>query len=127
MKKARLNEITKKYNLSPFEQKEIKKVYKDIVNGNVYAKIESVAKSGMSRRISFYVANKNRTITRITPYIGWLTGWANPKDKYKSNGKCIVDEGLHVGGCGMNMVLHTLSKAIGYPEVSEWNQTYSML
>lgn len=111
---------------------DMQEVKRAILDGKIYANVNSVSRSGMSRRISFYMidhapeAGKNFTtpyIRRVTREVAWLTGWV-PVGESKSRGKWMVDAGLYVGGCGMDMVFHTLYVAAGD---SEWNQKYSTL
>ena len=63
----------------------------------VYARVESVAKSGMSRTISFYMIEGGE-LWNITGAIGEVTG--HFRDRRTG--------GLRVRGCGMDMVWHTL-------------------
>lgn len=63
----------------------------------VYARVESVARSGMSRTISFYMIEDGE-LWNITGAIGEVTG--HSRDRYT--------DGLRVRGCGMDMVWHTL-------------------
>jgi len=62
----------------------------------ILAVVESVSKSGMSRRIKFYCVIDNDTAW-LTPWIAKLLGYS-----YDQNG-------LVVKGCGMDMVFHVLS------------------
>ena len=63
----------------------------------VYARVESVSRSGMSRTISFYMIEGGE-LWNITGAIGEVTGLA--RDRRTG--------GLRVRGCGMDMVWHTL-------------------
>ena len=63
----------------------------------VYARVESVARSGVSRTISFYMI-EDGMLCNITGAIGEVTG--HTRDR-RTNG-------LLVRGCGMDMVWHTL-------------------
>lgn len=111
-------------------------VKQSILNGEVYAHIESVSNSGMSRRILFYrivsndyndrAENINYHIENITPDIAWLTGWIK-EGEYKQGGKYMSEAGFRVGGCGMDMVFHTLYSALPYEEAKDWNQKYNTL
>ena len=72
----------------------------------IYATINSVSRSGMSRRIEFYVimqadelGTDQPDIRRIGWYIHKATGRKYDADK----------GGLLVGGCGMDMIFHVLS------------------
>lgn len=104
-------------------QKDMQKVQKAILEGKIYANVNSVSRSGMSRRISFYMV-EDGAIARVTREVAWLTGWV-PVGEHKSRGKWMVDAGLWVGGCGMDMIFHTLYCAI--PQGAEWNQRYNTL
>ena len=63
----------------------------------VYARVESVARSGMFRTISFYMIEGGE-LWNITGAIGEVTG--HSRDRRTG--------GLRVRGCGMDMVWHTL-------------------
>jgi len=103
---------------------ELKSVQKSILNGEIYAYIASVAKSGMSRRILFYRVNKGK-IERVTAEIAQLAGIVKIGE-YKQGQKYLIEDGVQVGGCGMDMVLHTLSNCL--PEYGQgWNQEYKWL
>jgi hypothetical protein len=62
----------------------------------VYAVIRSVAASGMSRVIDFYVMVNNQPQC-ISFNVGVVLGWKMHKDR-----------GIIVSGCGMDMVYHTV-------------------
>ena len=64
----------------------------------VYGTVNSVSRSGMSRRIEFYVATEKNEIHRIGYYIAKIAGY--PYD---------ADKGLLVTGCGMDMIFSVLS------------------
>lgn len=59
-------------------------------NSKVYCSVISVAKSGMSRRIKFYVIYNNRiiNITRLMQIL---------------RGQKTSDNGMRIDGCGMDM------------------------
>lgn len=88
-----------------------------LVDGQtVYAKVNSVSQSGMSRRISLYIVAEDGRILDISYHSARALEWGY-KDGY--NG------GIKVGGCGMDMLFHTvysLSYAMGYGEL---DQSYS--
>ena len=65
----------------------------------VHCNVLAVARSGMSRRLDFYVM-RNENAWRITHYIARLTGWTYDPDK-----------GLRVDGAGMDMGFHTIHTA----------------
>lgn len=91
------------------------KVIQLILDGKVYVKINSVSRSGMSRKMSFYVAEGDRIIN-ITEDIHNLKWYG----KYKNRE-------LTVGGCGMDMVFAALYYSMDYEIAKNWNQTYNML
>ncbi len=111
-------------------------ILKSIKKGEVYAIIKSVSQSGMSRRILFfrigtdykdapetdegYIA-KNY-IEYITREIGELSGELK-EGEYKQGGQWVDTAGLRVGGCGMDMVSHTLYNCLG----KEWGGKYNLL
>ena len=64
----------------------------------VYGTVNSVSRSGTSRRIEFYVATEKNEIHRIGYYIAKIAGY--PYD---------ADKGLLVNGCGMDMLFAVLS------------------
>jgi hypothetical protein len=61
----------------------------------VYCVLRSVSKSGMSRRIDFYVIKENRPI--------WITGSMATLSGRDSTG---CGKGMRVDGCGMDMGFH---------------------
>jgi hypothetical protein len=63
----------------------------------IFAQITSTSRSGMSRRIKFFVLDTDRK-TDISEYIANVVGY-----KYD------WDKGLLVGGCGMDMIFSVLS------------------
>jgi hypothetical protein len=105
-------------------QKDMDKVKQAILEGKIYANVNSVSRSGMSRRISFYMV-EDGAISRVTREVAWLTGWV-PVGENKSRGKYMVDAGLYVGGCGMDMIFHTLYTAL-HEQAKDWNQHYNTL
>lgn len=106
-------------------------VKKAILSGRIWARVESVSKSGMSRRISFFVVGDEKlefagnyyAIQNVTPEIAWLTGWVK-EGEYFQGGKHLKDAGLRVSGCGMDMIFHTLYVAVGS---EKWNQRYNTI
>ena len=85
--KASKEEIQRAYN--------VLKPYKGM---KVYGTVNSISRSGMSRRIEFYVATEKNEIRRIGYYIAKIAGY-----KYDA------DKGLFVTGCGMDMLFSVLS------------------
>lgn len=71
---------------------------KEMLEGvdTVYGIVRKVSASGMSRNIDLYIIKNNRPV--------FLTGWASIVLGYKR-----VDQGMRVGGCGMDMVFHCVS------------------
>ena len=104
--------------LSTWEQEHVKKTYKAIKKGRIYASIESVSRTGMSRRIKFYRVEKNRII-QATNAVNYLR---HQKWDYMVN-----DAGMKVTGCGMDMIFHTLYSALQYKDAKNWKQNYSTL
>ena len=126
-----MNNIDKELRAATAEsdRERMSQVKKAILKGKIYADIKSVSRSGMSRRIAFYMVDKNKEgnyIRRVTREIAWLTGWV-PFQEYKQGGKYLVDDGLKVTGCGMDMIFHTLYSALSNDEAKNWNQRYSTL
>lgn len=116
---------------------ELKSIVQSIKDGEVYAHIESVSKSGMSRRILFFrIAYTGWSeidldytlprIQKITAEIGWLSGELK-QGEYQQGGKYVFEDGLRVRGCGMDMIFHTLYKCMPYEEAKDWRQKYNLL
>ena len=81
-------------------QEEITSAYnflKTIRKSKIYATVKSVSRSGMSRRIEFYVVREGEII-RIGWYLSRVNGY-----KYDAN------VGMQVNGCGMDMIFHVIS------------------
>lgn len=104
-------------NLSEWEKETIEKVYQNILDGNIYAKIERVSRSGMSRKIAFYMV-ENDGIINVSDFIGWLTGWTK-LGEYKRL--------LKVRCCGMDMAFHSLYTALDQKDAKNWKQNYRMI
>ena len=102
--------------------KDLRAIRQTIMKGKVWARILSVSSSGMSRKIMF-IRIKHNSIENITPEIAWLTGNSLIGD-YK-DGK-YTDNGLNVGGCGMDMVFHTLYNALSNNQSRKWKQKHRM-
>jgi len=100
-------------------------VLKTIKQGKIYATVTSVSRSGMSRRILFFRVTKG-SIERITPQIAWLYGAVTP-GKYNQGGKELIEDGLQVSGCGMDMIFHTLYNCMPNKQASKWRQNYKTL
>ena len=104
--------------LSTWEQEHVKKTYKAIKNGKIYASIESVSRSGMSRRIKFYRIEKNRII-QATNAVNYL--------RYNKWCYDVNIAGMKVTGCGMDMIFHTLYSSLQYKDAKNWHQNYNTL
>lgn len=100
-----------------FDEIEVEEVKARIEAGDVYAEVVSVSRSGMSRRIRFFVINDGR-IERITHIIN---------GNYKQGKKYVNDDGMSVTGCGMDMVFYTLYNFLGYERAKNWSQQYHTL
>lgn len=76
----------------------------------VYAIIRKVSASGMTRYIDFYAYRKGR-LEPLTYRMSVCLGWR------------LHDKGLVVGGCGMDMVFHTvdtLCRTIGLKKLPQY-------
>lgn len=71
------------------------KIKKTILDGKMFCKVEHVARSGMSRRISFFMQDKD-DIINVSKYI------ADRLERPHRNQSVVVS------GCGMDMIFHTL-------------------
>jgi len=69
-------------------------------HANLKAEVTSVSRSGMSRRIRFYAA----TLYRGKPDIDDITYLIARIGDYTMS-----DDGLRIGGCGMDMRFHVIS------------------
>lgn len=96
------------------DKKTKNRIIKAIMDGKVYARIEKVSQSGMSRTMAFYLPNKNG-IETITDEIAELGGYRTNKDGY-----------LSVTGCGMDMIFSVLYNAVGKKR-DVWGQQYKRL
>ena len=108
---------------------ELASVLQSIKDGEVYADVKSVSQSGLSRRILFYriaVLGNKPYIERITLAIGQLSGALKP-EQYKQHGKEVIEAGLFVSGCGMDMIFHTLYNCMPPEEAKGWKQKYNYL
>jgi hypothetical protein len=86
---------------------------KSLKNGTrVYTSIRSVSKSGMSRTMRVYIVGKDKQISNITYSVSQVLGWT------------LTNEGVRVGGCGMDMGFHlvySLSRTL-YPKGNKANK-----
>jgi hypothetical protein len=107
---------------------EKKSIISSILKGEIYAHVESVSNSGMSRRILFFrIVNPKKGkpfLQRITAEIGWLSQTIKPNE-WKQGSKWVNEEGLRVNGCGMDMIWNTLNNCLPYGQ--EWNGQYNTL
>ena len=82
----------------------------------VYAKVTRVSASGMSRRIQLFIHHNNKgepEIINISYWAARALEWG-----YKEG----YNQGISVGGCGMDMLFHTidcLSYAMGYGAIAQ--------
>ena len=99
--------------------KQAKAVLMKKQKGVILATIKSVARSGMSRRISFALV-KNNEVFILDGVMAKLTG-------LKDGGYC---KGLSVGGCGMDMIFHTLEcflQAQGVKDAYHYAGNYKLI
>lgn len=78
---------------------------KATVNGvkpTVYASVKHVSRSGMSRRIDFWVIDT----FAYTPYLRKIS-----RQIATLTGSALTDDGVKVSGCGMDMGWHLLDSA----------------
>ena len=54
------------------EKQKMAMVEKAILDGQIYATVTNVSRSGMSRRIAFYMV-KDGQMERVTSIIGWMS------------------------------------------------------
>jgi hypothetical protein len=111
-------------------------IIEDIKAGNIYARIDSVSQSGLSRRILFYriisdtfnekSENVKYRIQNITCAIGEMSKTIK-SGQYKQKDKIIAESGLLVRGCGMDMIFHTLYNCMPYEEAKEWHGRYNLI
>lgn len=86
----------------------------------IYGIEKHVSRSGMMRHIEFYapVEGEHRT------HMAWLTGYFDTILRWGR-----ANDGIKVGGCGMNMVFHTVYSAAsavwhGTPEAEQWEKDH---
>ena len=85
-------------------------------NTRIYAIVRSMARSGMSRRLSFFMVEDGELIN-ITHIIAQALG-------KKLNAK---EWSFRVSGCGMDMVAHTLdvfASKLGFKNTPSWVNHY---
>ena len=81
------------------ELEKARKIIEQFRGKKVYAILNHVSRSGMSRRIEYYCADKDGEIFRLGYYIAQIADYPYDVDK----------GGLLVGGCGMDMIFSVLS------------------
>ena len=79
------------------ELRDLKRLLKSCKNNKVIATVKHVSKSGMSRIISFSIQDKKTGFLYSLNY-----------SFSKILGYTLTNDGLRVGGCGMNMIFHCL-------------------
>lgn len=87
-------------------------------NTTIIASVKSVAKSGMSRTIAFYMIENNK-IVDITHVIAQVLGHTLQRD-------CTI----RVKGCGMDMIAHTLdvfADKLGFKNTPFWVYHYGTI
>jgi hypothetical protein len=77
----------------------------------VYANVTHVSKSGMSRRIKFYLIADN-SLLNVTRHVARLIG--APQN----------DAGLRMDGCGMNMAFAAIDHCMSALGVEDWHKKY---
>lgn len=110
----------KKIELNEYQKKLITAIKKGIIKNPrlMIATIKSVAKSGMSRVISFYYISKNKDLHNLDFLISLIAG-----NKLKDNG-------VFVKGCGMDMIFATLDsfyKGIGLKDFTKLAGSYTRI
>ena len=88
-----------KKEIKATEQMEAFKHLQEYKGLKVYAEVNSVSRSGMSRRIEYYVIPEKNHLARIGYYIAKVIDYSYSIDK----------GGISVSGCGMDMIFHVLS------------------
>lgn len=85
----------------------------------IYAIVRGVAKSGMSRRLSFFMIEDGALIN-ITHAIAQCLGYTLNEREWS----------FRVSGCGMDMIFDTLyrfAKKIGFKEMPSWVNAYGRI
>ena len=91
-----------------------KQIEKFILDGKVYAQIESISRSWMSRKIWFAVVYKWKFMN-ISREINFMYNW---KEKNYWNA-------VSVSWCWMDMIFHTLYIALWYEKAKKRSQRYN--
>lgn len=102
--------------LYSWEQEHVSKTLSKIKAGKMLASVVSVSKSGMSRRIKFYYIHNGelQNATSAVKFLRQAGAWDYD----------VIDKGFRVGGCGMDMIFHTLYCCVPYKNRDKWNQNY---
>ena len=85
----------------------------------IYAIVRSVARSGMSRTMSFFMVEDGELIN-ITHVVARVCGYRLNKDNWT----------IRVGGCGMDMIAHTLdhfASKLGFKKTPSWVEHYGRI
>lgn len=88
-------------------------------DSKIYAIVRGVAKSGMSRRLSFFMVEDSELIN-ITHVVAQALG-------KKLNNK---EWSFRVSGCGMDMIAHTLdifADKLGFKKTPSWVEHYGKI
>ena len=101
----------KRLKYASFTKKQIENF---ILKWRVYAQVESVSRSWMSRKIWFAVVYKWRFIN-ISREINFMYNW---KEKN-------YWDAVSVWWCWMDMILHVLYTSLPYKEARNWSQRYN--
>lgn len=85
----------------------------------IYAIVRGVSRSGMSRRLSFFMVDDGALIN-ITQVIAQCLGYTLNEREWS----------FRVSGCGMDMIFDTLyrfAKKIGFKEMPSWVNNYGRI
>lgn len=88
-------------------------------DSKIYTIVRGVAKSGMSRRLSFFMVEDGALIN-ITQVIAQCLGYTLNEREWS----------FRVSGCGMDMIFDTLyrfAKKIGFKETPSWVNAYGRI
>lgn len=88
-------------------------------DSKIYAIVRGVAKSGMSRRLSFFMVDDGALIN-ITQVIAQVLDYKLNKREWS----------FRVGGCGMDMIAHTLdcfASRLGFEKTPSWVYYYGRI
>ena len=88
-------------------------------NTKIYAIVRSVARSGMSRTMSFFMVEDGELIN-ITHVVARVCWYRFNKDNWT----------IRVNGCGMDMIAHTLdvfASKLGFKNTPSWVEHYGTI